>query len=758
MAAAQKKRSPRSTLMGVVATSLVGLAVTVVTGVSPIRAASPGDFDLSFSTDGWTLTDFGGGGQIDNAFAVARQADGRLVVAGLMFRGNERDVAVARYDANGALDTTFDTDGKVTTDFHLNDSDDDDYGQAVAIQQDGMIVVAGYTNDGSSGAPSDFAIARYDANGALDTTFDTDGKVMTDFGGDDKAFAVAIQPDGKIVVAGLAHNGNNTDFAIARYDANGALDTTFDTDGKVTTELVTNTADQARAIAIQPDGKILAVGITGAPTDFAVARYDANGALDTTFGTGGKVTTNFLAVDMATSVALNSDGTILVGGSSRAGGSTEDWAVARYTSTGALDNSFGTGGKVTTDFVGNMDMLYGIGVQSDGRIVAAGWSRSTTGGTNDDCAVARFTTSGALDISFGTGGKVRVDPLSQTVEGCFAMTVQPDDTVVVAGFSQAAQSTTNDDFFIARFNTAEPPTSLSYSVNSIDFQVGSAITPLTPSVTGSATSWSVSPTLPIGLVFNSSTGVISGTPTQPTASASYAITATNVAGSAVFNLTIAVTAPPPAPIVVPPPVIIAPPSTTVPRPSVPAAPVVVPTEPVLPGVANSRRSDGAGVEARVEIQVVDNVSTITIRNDDGSEITVTHQPTLIRTNFSVYQGSSLVISGDGYQPATDLSVWMNSTPTYLGTTTTTSEGTFEFTVMVPADFEIGDHALQVEGTVLDDVVQSTFLGLLVLERQGFRLPDTGGDPVTPLALALIGTGLVAVFVATRRRMFAGEPR
>lgn len=217
------------------------------------------------------------------------------------------------------------------------------------------------------------------------------------------------------------------------------------------------------------------------------------------------------------------------------------------------------------------------------------------------------------------------------------------------------------------------------------------------------------------------------------------------------------TTPPPAPIFVPPPVIIAPPSTTVPRPSVPAAPVVVPTEPVLPGVANSRRSDGVGVEARVEIQVVDNVSTITIRNDDGSEITVTHQPTLIRTNFSVYQGSSLVISGDGYQPDTDLSVWLNSTPTYLGTTTTTSEGTFEFTVMVPADFEIGDHALQVEGTVLDDVVQSTFLGLLVLERQGFRLPVTGGDPVTPLALALIGTGLVAVLVATRRRIFVGEP-
>ena len=225
---------------------------------------------------------------------------------------------------------------------------------AVAIQSDGKIVAAGESTD-------NFAVVRYTTAGVLDTTFSTDGKVTTAIGSrEDAAYAVAVQSDGKIVAAGKGDSGTaqedpNADFAVVRYTTAGALDNGFSTDGKVITDIGTNSVDEARAVAIQSDGKIVVAGSSGG--DFAVVRYTTAGALDTTFSTDGKVTTDIgtNSVDWATAVAIQSDGKIVVAGYV---GDIEDggeFAVVRYNTDGSLDTTFGGDGKVTTGFTTRLD-------------------------------------------------------------------------------------------------------------------------------------------------------------------------------------------------------------------------------------------------------------------------------------------------------------------------------------------------------------------------------------------------------------------
>ncbi|MCB0759583.1 MAG: T9SS type A sorting domain-containing protein, partial [Flavobacteriales bacterium] len=194
--------------------------------------------------------------------------DGKIVVAGDASNGTDDDLALARYNTDGSLDNSFSADGKLTTAFGTGDGS----GSAVAIQVDGKIVVAGYA---SNGTDDDLALTRYNTNGTLDNSFGMDGKVTTAFGtGDDHGYAVAIQPDGKILVAGDAFNGTNYDLALARYNTDGSLDNGFSDDGKVTTAFGTDD-EYGSSVAIQPDGKLIVAGSSndGTTNDFAVARY-----------------------------------------------------------------------------------------------------------------------------------------------------------------------------------------------------------------------------------------------------------------------------------------------------------------------------------------------------------------------------------------------------------------------------------------------------------------------------------------------------
>ncbi|MFN7626851.1 MAG: hypothetical protein ACK5PZ_08470, partial [Pirellula sp.] len=214
-----------------------------------------------------------------------------------------------------------------------------DQGYSVTIQPDGKIVVGGHS---SFGGNWDFALVRYNANGTLDTSFGTGGMVSTAIGtSNDQGRSVTIQPDGKIVVGGYASIGSNEDFALVRYNANGTLDTSFGTGGMVTTAIGTG-SDIGMSVTIQPDGKFVVSGYAriGSTDDFALVRYNPDGSLDTTFGTGGRVTTAIdIGNDRGYSVTVQADGKIVVGGSAVIG-SANDFALVRYNADGSLDTTF----------------------------------------------------------------------------------------------------------------------------------------------------------------------------------------------------------------------------------------------------------------------------------------------------------------------------------------------------------------------------------------------------------------------------------
>ncbi|HEX7997047.1 MAG TPA: FG-GAP-like repeat-containing protein [Pyrinomonadaceae bacterium] len=401
--------------------------------------AAPGDIDPTFGVGGKVTTPIYS--SFDYVRAIAVQPDGKIVVAGSAHNGSNYDFALARYTASGLLDTTFDGDGKVTTQFS---GASQEAVEAVVIQSDGKIIVAGYM---SNGADADFALVRYNSNGSRDTSFDGDGLLTTQFfGGDDQARAIALQPDGKIVVAGFVGSGFNFISGLVRYNADGSLDTTFDTDGKVTTQFSGN-SDLMRAIAIQPDGKIVVAGSTiiGYNYNFALARYNPDGSLDSSFDGDGRVTTSFIGnTDEAYTLALQPDGKIVAAGYTY--NSLDEiylFALARYNTDGSLDSAFDADGKVTTAFPGTDARAHGIVIQPNGRIVAAGYSRNTT----EDFALARYNMDGSLDSSLDGDGQLTT-PFSGSTDIANAVALQPNGKIIAGG---SARNGTNDDFALARY-------------------------------------------------------------------------------------------------------------------------------------------------------------------------------------------------------------------------------------------------------------------------------------------------------------------
>ncbi|MDO9106531.1 MAG: putative Ig domain-containing protein, partial [Methylovulum sp.] len=372
------------------------------------RYNSDGILDTHFSGDGKLTTALGSSD--DRAYSATVQADGKILVAGYSWNGNDYDFALVRYKANGNLDSSFDADGKVTTDFgpstalglSTTHADFGDRAYSITVQTNGKILVAGFSSNGHT---ENFALARYNSDGSLDTGFSGDGKVTTDFNAaTDFGQSVTVQADGKILVAGYSYNAVDSNFELVRYNSDGSLDTSFDGDGKVTTDFG-YAADWGQSITAQSDGKILVAGynFNTSGSNFELARYNSDGSLDTGFDDDGKVTTDFSsATDWGQSVTVQADGKILVAGSSYNGG--WNFAIARYLSDGSLDASFDGDGKVTTDFTfASDDMAYAITVQNNGKILVAGHSASTF-------ALARYNADGSLDSSFGA-----VDPAGNTV-------------------------------------------------------------------------------------------------------------------------------------------------------------------------------------------------------------------------------------------------------------------------------------------------------------------------------------------------------
>src|SRR6266540_3496 len=349
--------------------------------------------------------------------------------------------------APGDLDTSFGTGGKVVTDFGAGN----DYAAAVAIQPNGKIVAGG---DAQIGTTLGFALARYNANGSLDSSFGTGGKVTTGFGGSQGAWinGIALQKDGKIVAAGQGRSGTTAAFGLARYNANGSLDTSFGSGGLVATTFGTGNT-RVNGIALQPDGKIVTAGFDKNATEFefALARYNADGSLDTSFGTGGKVTTDFgSGIDVAWAVAVQPDGKIVVVGETRGSTATKyDAAVVRYTPAGALDTTFGSGGKVTTAYATDNDGFEAVAVQLNGKIVAGGWTRQGTPPLYE-VSLARYNPNGSLDATFGTGGKV-VTVWGGHDDYITGIALQADGKIVGVGAADKSTTFSDYEFALARY-------------------------------------------------------------------------------------------------------------------------------------------------------------------------------------------------------------------------------------------------------------------------------------------------------------------
>jgi uncharacterized delta-60 repeat protein len=336
-----------------------------------VAGYSNGDFVvLRYTSEGVLDTDFGGGdgiftselGGTDTARAVAIDSDDNIVVVGTVAYMGSSDIGVIRCTSDGDIDLSFNGTGKMVVDLGTSD-----YGGAVAIQADGMIVVAG-------GSDGDFIVLRFDDAGVLDNGFGTAGVARTDIGSGDMAKAVVIQPaDQKIVAAGQFGSASGYGFAAVRYLATtGAPDNSFGTNGIAAINIVGVFDETANSAVIQADGKIVLGGHGDTATLFVLARLNTNGSLDTAFGTSGYVATDYQNSSVGEAVAIQSDGRILLAGSSYDGMNNKA-AIVRYMPDGSLDSAFGicAFGDPTADFFGKA-----LKIQDDGRLLVAGYAYS----------------------------------------------------------------------------------------------------------------------------------------------------------------------------------------------------------------------------------------------------------------------------------------------------------------------------------------------------------------------------------------------
>jgi uncharacterized delta-60 repeat protein len=425
------------------------LAAAAMVFTAQPAIAAPGDLDASFGTGGVLSTNFGG--TYDWAYTSVVQPDGRVLAAGVTDAKGTYDFALARYTATQQLDPTFGDGGMVVTDFDQSD----DRAYALALQPDGTIVVGGVSD---AGGGKHFALARYQPDGSLDPTFGDGGRMVEHRRPltADIIHGLAIQPDGKIVVGGVTFENAVTlnpqgDFMVARYLPDGAADPTFGIGGIATTDFANGSYDEANALALQPDERIVLGGYTNrrghgalyGADDLALARYTPAGLPDPTFGDGGKVIFDGGSMTEAiTSLALAPDATIVAAGFVH-GEQRGDLLLARLQPDGALTPGWGNthAGLTINDLGTHSERLASVVLQPDGKIVAGG---QTAVSDNADFAVFRYDAHGIFDPSFGNGGMAGVD-FGGREDRVHSVALQADGKIMAVGQSE-------NDFALARFN------------------------------------------------------------------------------------------------------------------------------------------------------------------------------------------------------------------------------------------------------------------------------------------------------------------
>ncbi len=486
-----------------------------------VRYNSNGSLDNSFGVNGKITTQMG---ETDIPRTLSVQTDGKIVIGGYSGSGGKYDFAIVRYNSDGSLDNTFGTSGKVITPFgdsgntvysikllnnggieaigyssadfkcnltvvhyHSDGSLDSAFGTSgimniateytseiqppveysVVKQDDGKLVTFGKTYDGIN---YNFTLNRFNTNGNLDKTFGVSGSTLTKFGVSKYYLSSVViqsnQADEKIVTAGHSWNGNNFDFALSRYNSNGSIDNTFGINGNITTSIGDSDAF-ANSAAVQSDGKIVVTGssIDGIKKVFTTVRYNIDGSLDNTFGTGGKVITPFSSEDSyANSVIVQKDGKILAAGLSPTSfglnTSTHSFTIVRYNADGSMDADFGTNGIVIKRFGASLSEITSLGIQEDDKIIAAGFSSGLGGGKA--FVMTRFNPDGKIDTTFShigivttSVGKVEGLNFVSSISAINSVSTQNDGKIIACGYCSNGESGVDiaKDFALVRYNT-----------------------------------------------------------------------------------------------------------------------------------------------------------------------------------------------------------------------------------------------------------------------------------------------------------------
>ena len=341
---------------------------------------------------------------------------------------------------DGMLDPVFDFDGKITDSFA-------EVGEDLCVQPDGKILVVGSLNNGSTG----FVIARYNVDGSIDESFNSSGTQSIVIGTSAYATCIQLQDNGKIIIGGFAELGGFDEFAIARLNSDGTLDNSFNLNGIVTTS-ISSKDDRARGMSIQTDGKIVVTGesyresSTGGADryDFATVRYNLDGSLDNSFNNSGIVTLSLGTGSESYDVETLNDGSIVTIGEAWMS-NANDFALVKHKSDGTIDSTFGTDGIVTTPIFSGEDRGRSLDVQSDGKIIASGFTHN---GNNYDFAIVRYNSSGVIDNTFGINGIVATD-LSSENDFLNGACIQSDDKIILVGRSYTGQGY---DFSVVRYN------------------------------------------------------------------------------------------------------------------------------------------------------------------------------------------------------------------------------------------------------------------------------------------------------------------
>jgi len=423
---------------------LVFLAIAV--GAVP-RAEADGMLDPSFGNGGLVTTNFPFSSESDSAFAVVVQPDGRAVAAGSV--GDGHTMGAARYLTSGALDTTFSGDGLAVVEAADCPSGPLGGASALLLQPDGRLVLVGACPGG------DFLIARLNVDGSPDFSFGTNGHVITPITPFARPVAAMLQPDGRIVAVGSAPIlpcCGDTFLVAARYNPDGSLDPSFGTGGTLT--LHPTSFFRPEDAVLQADGKLVIAGNSGLPNfNFTLVRLLPNGTLDTSFGGNGVVTTGFGGDSSANSVIVLGDGRIVAGGFS-----SGDLALARYLPDGSLDVTFGTGGLATADS-GATDGLAQLILLPNGKLLAAGYTSNSQGPA--DFLLARFHPDGALDTSFGSSGFITTDFNAGSSDACNSVALAGPDLFLTAGSTVPPLL---GDFALARYIASTPVELLAFDV------------------------------------------------------------------------------------------------------------------------------------------------------------------------------------------------------------------------------------------------------------------------------------------------------